>query len=221
MKSFHVAALAAILLLGGASSASAEITLLAEWLIRAEPVTTLTSVRSTWTITLINLLIGVKVAEIDCVGVFDGTVGPSGEAEITEVLDTLGNKVGLELVGISLNCESLLGNSTFGCNVNELAEVWVKNLPWHSLLILWESGAFLEQLQGSPGYHVICVITGSENLCVGETSRTMTNEANDVHWIFEEITLPEAACNKVGKGMWVGEGLMETLNGETLAVSSV
>jgi hypothetical protein len=225
MKKHHILGLAFLAIFAFsavlAATASAETTLLAEWLIKAEPVLTLTSTKTVGNITLINLVLGVRTAEIFCEGSFIGTVGPNGEGEITEVLDKLGNKIGLELVGTSISCESLLGNSTFGCNANELAEVWVDNLPWHSNLFLMENAAFLNQLQGSPGYHVICVTTKVENLCVGETFTQMTNEANDVRGVFEEGTLPEAACNKIGKGMLIGEGLVETLNGETLAVSSV
>jgi hypothetical protein len=225
MKKHHILGLAFLAIFAFsavlAATASAETTLLAEWEIKAAPVMTLTSVKTTGTITLINLLVGVKVAEIFCEGAFVGSVGANGEGEVTEVLDKAGNKIGMELVGTSLSCESLLGNSSFGCNAAELAEVWTDNLPWHSLLFLMEDGTFLNQLQGSPGYHVLCVTTKVENLCVGETFTKMTNEPTDVRGEFEESTLPEASCNKIGKGMLIGSGLVETLNGETLAVSSV
>src|ERR1700735_1495905 len=65
------------------ATASAETTLLAEWLISGSPVTTLTSTEDTGKILLGDAKIGIKM---ECEPVWDGSVGANGEVETTELL---------------------------------------------------------------------------------------------------------------------------------------
>jgi hypothetical protein len=210
------------------ASASAEITLLAEWLVNGVGVTTLTSVETLLVepteFLLVTLVLGIEAVDIDCSGRFVGTVGPNGEDEITELLDLAGvNKISNNLVGTGLDCLLLNTIGGSGCNVNELVEFWPDNLPWHTNLFLMESGAFLDHIFGGgteptePGYHVICATTGTENLCLGLSSTTMTNVAGGVLGKFD-ATSEKAKCT-TGEGDLTAEGVTKTLTG-TLTVSS-
>jgi hypothetical protein len=207
-----------------ASSASAEVTLLAEWLINAQPVATLTSVETVLLgateLLLVTLVLGVEAVDIDCSGIFVGSVGPNGEDEITEVQNLSKERLGENLVGLSVSCEVLSAVSQ--CHAGELAELWPDNLPWHTNLFLMESGAFLDHLFGNgtaePGYHVLCVTSGAENLCTGLTSTTMTNGVSGVIGKFD-ATSEHASCT-TGEGDLTGEGETKTLTGAVLAVSS-
>jgi hypothetical protein len=208
-----------------ASLASAETTLLAEWLANGAPITTELSVVTTGLINLSTLVLGLNGVEVDCEGSFDGFVGPNGTDLITEVLNALGEAIGQNLVGLSLSCEvkSEINNECDG--VGKLAELWVDNLPWNTNLELMESGAFLDHIfvagatenSLEPGYHVFCPVKNKENLCTGLTSSTITNGATSVLGVFD-ATSEKATCT-TGTGDLIGEGLTVLLEG-TLTVSS-
>src|ERR1700722_14966934 len=84
-----------------ASLASAETTLLAEWLSAGASIGAAVASKSTGTITLEDTKLGIGVL---CTGSFDGTVGPHGAATVTEVLNAGGTKI--ELAGTLLTCEA-------------------------------------------------------------------------------------------------------------------
>jgi hypothetical protein len=212
MKKFQVLLLALMAVFAFsaivAGSASAEITLLAEWLFNGAILTSLLPVTTTGTLLFSTLVLGVKAVEIECSGSFDGSVGPNGEDEVTEVLDAAGVAVGQNLVGHAISCTVLVGAGGSNCDPGELAELWVDNLPWLTQLELMESGAILDVFLGEPGYHVFCTVLGGENLCTGLTSTTMTNGATDVLGAFD-ATSEKATCTLGGAGAGdiIGEGL--------------
>jgi hypothetical protein len=220
MKKINVFGLALVAMLVfsafAAMSASAEITLLASWLIDGAEVLTLTSVETTGEITLVNKNF-LGTVEVLCNGSFDGTVGPNGEDEITEVLDLAGVKIGS---GSALTAPSL--DCTGDAVCSGLVEVWPDNLPWLSNLFLMEDGTILDHLfagtGGLPGYDVKCISPNVDNLCEALATTLMTNGVSDVTGKF--ILGSEVAPCTLGTGELVGEGLTMTLNGKVLAVSS-
>jgi hypothetical protein len=241
MKKIHLLGFALVAMLAfsafAAVSASAEITLLAEWLINGVGVVTLTSVETKGSLELTDTATAFGSATSLCPdtgeGAFDGTVGPNGEDEITEVLTAAGLAVGTDvagtLTGTGLKC---LGVKI--CAAEADAEVFVANLPWHTLLFLMESGAMLDRIFGSgagkePGYELVCLIGGIPvtDLCEGPTSSTMENMlsvdglTNDLLGNFDATSEP-ASCSlgNATSGKILGEGLLSTLDGSVLTVSS-
>jgi hypothetical protein len=201
-----------------AGAASAETTLLAEWLVSGVGVTALTSVETSGEVLVATLVLGVEAVDILCSGIFDGSVGPSGEDEITAVLTLSGVEVGKELVGTPLSCTVDTSVGKECGEVGGLAEIWVDGLPWHGLLVLMESGEFLGLGLGTtPGYHVLCS-NGKENLCNGPTSALLSNTTGGVLGVFSAATSQSVPCT-TGTGDQVGEGITASL-GTTLTVSS-
>jgi hypothetical protein len=108
--------------------------------------------------------------------------------------------------------------------VGGLAELWVDNLPWLTLLVLMEPGGiFLDWFEtgtgGLPGYHFLCS-NGKENLCSGLTSATLTNVAGGVMSVFD-ATAESFSCT-IGTGETKGEGgITKDLEVGTLSISSI
>jgi hypothetical protein len=146
-----IALFAAVLLFSiiTATSASAEVTLLAEWLIDGAAVTALTSVDDTMQ------SLGSDIAPADgttCVWTIDGTVGPNGEREDTEFLNGAG-------VPFTLSAPALC-KSDKGCEESATdIEVSPENLPWHTLVYLSEAGQF-RYLVEKGSYSSSCLILG-------------------------------------------------------------
>ena len=219
MKKIQLFGLAMVAMLAfgafAAMSASAETTLLAEWLVNGAAITTLTSVETTGSVELINKTF-LGTAKVLCEGAFDGSVGPNGEGEITEALQG-GVSQGAVLVAPAIDC-------TGDAVCSGLVEVWAENLPWLSRLVLMEDGTILnEWFEGTPAgtkpaYDEFCSNVGINNLCEGLSTTVMKNLASDVESTFilgSEVT----TCN-LGTGETAGSGLTATLNGTTVAVSS-
>jgi hypothetical protein len=210
------------------ASASAETTLLAEWLFNGAAVTALLSVETSGNLNLSTLVLGIDAVEILCEGIFDGSVGPNGEDEITAVLTTPGKEEVSKtaLSGVFINCTTQAGSATEECGkTGALAEVWPLNLPWHTNLFLMESGTFLDSLFAGtgettqPGYEVRCVSGGkAENTCRGNTSSTITNGTTDVMGAFDS-TSEKVKCT-TGEGDLIGTGLTADTSEGTLSVSS-
>jgi hypothetical protein len=165
-----------------AGAASAETTLLAEWLIAGAQVLTLTSIETTGELLLTTKVLGIAGAAILCSGIFDGTVGPNGEDEVTELLNLSHELIGSELVGLSLKC-TVQASTVKECGeVGAEAELWTDELPWHTLLVLKEpftsTGTFLDWFLNG-GYHVLCLAGKKlENLCSKTLSSALvTNSA--------------------------------------------
>jgi hypothetical protein len=219
MKKLQLFGLAMVAMLAfsafAAVSASAETTLLAEWLIGGAAVPTLTSVETTGTIELVNKNF-LGTAKVLCEGAFDGSVGPNGEDEITEVLQA-GVSQGAVLVAPAIDC-------TGDAVCSGLVEVWAENLPWLSRLVLMENGTILDELyEGTPAgtkpaYDVFCSNVGINNLCEGLATTVQENLATDVKGTF--VVGSDIATCSLGNGETGGEGLTATLNAAVLAVSS-
>jgi hypothetical protein len=209
-----------------AVSASAEVTLLAEWLINNVGVVTLTSVETTGKLLLTDLKAFGLTAGIDCVGAAVGSVGPSGEDEVTEVLNSAGEKTGTPLSGIPLHCTADTGSA---CEATTDIEVWPINLPGLSLAYLTEAGAFLDLGRTEAGtkvggYEVLCLV-GTVNVtdeCTQASgTATLTNEATDVLGTANEQNTGNCTVSKELSGDAEGSGLTVTLvAGQALAISS-
>jgi hypothetical protein len=129
------------------------------WLDNGSDVLELTSTDQEGGITLENVLNG---AAILCEGIFDGSVGPEGESEITSVLllsgtllpslDETGATGGWSCTGVNL------------CSTG--SEEWPLNLPWHMNLVE-DEGVFYDELLTAAGYFILCLtILGTvEELC--------------------------------------------------------
>lgn len=178
---------------------------------------------------LLTVLTILGNVEVNCTGQFMGTVGPGTNDKITSVLGPTGLEIGTNLTGNALNCT--VENQGI-CNLNELASLWVDNLPWTSTVELMAGVAppaeFLDLIKAGgagkePGYEVQC--NGITNLCEGKVSAGLENNAasKDVTSIFNEaapISTEKAEKCETGSGDIFGEGLTFLENGETLTVSS-
>jgi hypothetical protein len=147
---FAVSAVGAVLV----ASASAEVTLLAEWLINGAAIAAGTTVESetTGALLLEDNKTPFGAAAVLCSAILDGTLGPNGEDLVTAVLNLAKELIGSELVGLALECEGEKLCST-------PALVWPDKLPWPTLLFLMENGEFLDLVEGA-GYHNECTVLG-------------------------------------------------------------
>jgi hypothetical protein len=218
MALFAVLAFSAV----ATTSATAEITLLAEWLLEGVPVLTLTSVTTVGLLALSTLVLGINGVEVHCEGIFLGTVGPNGEDETTELLNASEELISnTPLVGLSLSCTVIFVVGNECTAVGTLAELWPLHMPGHTLLELMENGTILDHsisgANGFLGYEVRC-LNGKENECSGLTSATMSNSENTVTSLFD-ATSEKVSCT-IGEGDITGEGLIKDLVAGSLTVSS-
>jgi hypothetical protein len=192
-----------------------------QWLVGGATVTTLTSTTTTGKLILVSETFG--TAKIECKGVVDGSVGPAGEDEVTELLSAGGTKIpnsgetGFLTTGTGLDCITL--NSSIACGATgSLAEVWPVNLPWLSQLEL-EGAVFVDDVFGTPepGYDVICEKTGTSNECTGLALFTLTNVAGGVEGLNVASQLQKCT---IGTSFLEEGGTIATLTG-TLSVSDV
>jgi hypothetical protein len=148
MKKLHVAMLSLVALVAFSAlvgTASAETTLLAEWLLNGAGVTTLTSTEGTGKLILEDAKIGLAM---ECEGTLDGSVGANGEDEITEVL----------VAGVAITLpNTIVCKGIGGCGAP--AEASPEHLPWHTLLYLTEAGGFRDEIV-SATYWSMCTILG-------------------------------------------------------------
>ncbi len=228
MKKVHVVLMALVAVLAfsaaAAGSASAEVTLLAEWLVKGVGIAEGASVEA---LTGESLTLGhLGLAEVRCSGFFDGLLLANGLDTVESVLNLAGELVGEKLTGLAVICESI---ST--CEKTSDVEVWPVNLPWLTIMYLMESGTYLDLFYKEnglqPGFTVLCLVLGIEidEECTGETSAILENGATDVIGTFSIADLEaeklEATCKgEAQKGFQTGSGLTELVSGETLAVSS-
>jgi hypothetical protein len=202
-----------------AATASAEATLLAEWLINGAGVTTLTSTTSMLgKILLEDTAAG---AGVECEGEFIGSVGPNGEDETTKVF----TKGGVE---VTLAAPLTLANGctiTKGCEAAAGVEVAPEGLPWHTLLYLDETtGKFLDNV-AKAAYSVKCRIIF-----------TVTDECTVTNGAFEVLASaggaeavgkvePNATCTfaggKTGEEEFKGVNNLLDLVGNAVIPSSV
>lgn len=136
-----------------AATASAEATLLAEWLIKGSAVTTLTPTMTEGTTLMEDKTFG---DSIECHREYDGSVGDNGEDEVTRILSLMGEEVTLTkpLTVASGDCKIVSG-----CNSADAVEWDPLLLPWHTLMFLDASGEYLDIIFKA-GYEVTCTILG-------------------------------------------------------------
>jgi hypothetical protein len=205
-------------------SASAETTLLAEWLVNGKAITAGTAFEALTGETLTMGHLG--LAKVKCSWFFDGLVEADGKDLIESVLNLAGELLGEKLVGLAVSCESIET-----CEKTADINIWPVNLPWATNLYLMENGEFLDLFsnggKGNLGFTVECLVLGIsiDEECTAETSVLMTNLATDVEGEFNlaELTTEklEGTCKGEAQvGYQEGVGLTSLVNGEVLSVSS-
>jgi hypothetical protein len=226
MRKLHLfgVALAAILVVGvmTAASASALEFLLAEWLVNGNPITTELSVVTEGELLLEETVLGIKIDAL-CSGKLVGTIGPTGADLITELQNLVGTKIGVELVEPGIEC----------VNDSNCPEplAWADKLPWVTELELMEDagGPFFADLFLAVGYHIVCMGSGTSDLCESAVSAAkVTNEAGGVldaefSEPFTELAgLELGNCATAGAKSAIVEGLgtVKLLEAGTLTVSS-
>jgi hypothetical protein len=200
-----------------ADSASAAVTLLAEWLVEGKPVLTLTSVIIAGEVLLEDTS---NKTGITCSRELAGSVGPSGEAEVTAVQNLTGIAVG-ELGGSLLPCKSETICENSGTDV--LAAP--RGLPWHTLAYLEEATKLFRYLLFSAGYDVECLVLGIKIVdeCTStNASDELVNNATSVEAV--GALTPLGTCSIGGAGTEnienVGTNSTLTLTGQAVFISS-
>jgi hypothetical protein len=199
------------------TGASAETTLLAEWLLEGKPVTanTATVIEGEW------LYEDMKTAtDILCSFKFVGTIGPNGVDSITLLED-------LEAKDNSLNCIITAKGACEEAN-GTLITVIPVNLPWATKLILMENGEFLDEIfssgAGNPGTLIECKALGIkvDDTCTGATQTQEKNVTGGVESIFNEseAITPAGNCTIGGTGANLTVGKGTTTSPASLTVSS-
>jgi hypothetical protein len=228
MKKLHVVLMALVAVFAFsavvAGSASAEVTLLAEWLVKGTGVAGGANFEA---VSGEELTVGhLGLAEVTCKGFFDGLVEANGFGVVESVLNAAKELTsGTALTGLGLVCEPLVT-----CEKTADIELWAVHLPWLTVTYLMEDETFLTLFYKEnglqPGFVVKCLVLGVEidEECSGETSALDTNEAADVLGKFTPAELEteklEATCKgEAQKGFQTGSGLTELVNKEVLAVS--
>jgi hypothetical protein len=218
MKKIQILGLALFAVFAFGAIAAASAFAAPEWLINGAAVTELTSVETKGSLNLTDTKTALGSVTVKCEGTLDGSVGPAGGDEITEVLNTAG--VAIKLGGTALLCTSSQCSGT--------PEVWPENLPWQTQLELVGTvirDHIFTSTGGAPGYTSLCtIILPIEDTCTGLTSSLIENMGTespaDVLGIFNaESEKGNCSLGGTGTGVITGDGLITTLNGLALAVS--
>ncbi len=241
MRRIHILGLALFAVLAfGATVASSAFAEPGEWLFNGATFNATLNVETAGLLTLVRLVSETNPAvltEIDCEGIFDGTItqlgaGVKGTDTITALLNTLKeliNELG-EAPELELNCLVTFDSGALtDCKENTLAQLWPDNIslpngPWLTeLLELEANGLVLDHLFGGlgelgkePGYEVRCeslIGVFGEELCEGPTTFDLTNGAETVNSIANLTESPEVHCifagtNEEKVAGLVGEGLL-------------
>jgi hypothetical protein len=211
-----------------AASASAEVTLLAEWLVNGATIATLASKTTGEILLEDSKVLGVKV-DILCSAILDGTILANGESEITEVLSLTGVLITkTPLTGETLSCENKENCGGTGA----LASVYPLNLPWVDLLYLRENGQIwddvtskaAEKAAAGPGYEVECTILGTKitDECTTPAGLTEFQIINNTAAEANGPSAPNGNCTAGGAGAGINEAFDAPITVETgtLTVSS-
>jgi hypothetical protein len=211
-----------------------ETTLLAEWLANGSAVVAALAFEMTNETLLEDTTTAVGKVAVLCSYILDGTVDSNGEGSVEKVLNLAKEEIGV------LGSLSLLGTGSgsdcvtvTGCAEGSAAspiEVWVKGLPWATLLFLEEAqnGTFAELITGE-GYELLCLVIGinAEDSCESAGSEFMVlNDpvSGGASIPPGEAGLPLAKCTQSGKETGVFEtdasAAITLTNGELLTVSS-
>ncbi len=188
---------------------------LAQWLISGARLTAEHLSDSVGELLLENVLLG---AQLQCSGLFEGTVGPES-ADLTTMVYNLEGKLTEELTG-----EAILCTNQKTC---EKAEAWPVNLPWTTELELDTTEEKFFELSkgtnGEPGYHVSCTVLGVkvEELC--ELAAGAVLEVKNVSGGVEAVGRPEpngpCGSNSEENALFFQVGNLTTSPDGTLTVS--
>jgi hypothetical protein len=197
--------------------ASAETTLLAEWLVEGKPVTANTSFVSEGELLFEDMT---TATDILCSFKFVGTIGPNGVDSITLLQD-------LEAKDNALNCIITAKGACEEAN-GTLITLAPVDLPWATLLILMENGEFLDEIAssgaGNPGYLIECKALGIkvDDTCTGATQTQEKNVAGGVEDIFNEseAITPAGNCTIGGEKANLTLGSGHSTSPAGLTVSS-
>jgi hypothetical protein len=210
------------------SSASAEITLLAEWLKNGTALTTNLAAIGKGSVELEDSKTPIGAAVVKCEGgSAEGTGGPNGVGEVTKVLNAAGKEVEAGLKGEAFLCKGVKG-----CEADATeTEVWPLSLPVLVSLFLLESTSepftVLAYTPGAKnlGLEIKCLALSVliEDTCSAEDSNgNALNVAGGVEGM--GTSFPGLSCTQGGAGSGfataVAGNLASWANGETLTMSS-
>jgi hypothetical protein len=184
-----ISALLAVSALGAVvtASASAETTLLAEWLVGGAAIAVGVE-EATTTEAEITIEDTAAMIAVLCTMILDGNVQSNGLDLINKILHLNGEEVtelggALPLTGTSdtgPDCVTV-ENCALGTEASPI-KVWPLGLPWHTLLYLSESGAFLDRISKengtTAGYELECLVAG---IAVTDTCESAGNESTVVN----------------------------------------
>ncbi len=226
--------------MGVASSATAAVVfLLAQWLRNGVGITEtlLALIEGEQLFENKNAPVIKKPASITCSWKYDGTVGPDGADEITELLILVAEELvsATPLTGKFLTCTKGTGDEV--CETG--SKVWAVNLSVLTLLVLWEEGGvsgFADLLTphtggGNPGWYIECktaLVTLSEECTTPELVAEQVNVAGGVESVYSEAftllmegKLMLCTGNNEETGVITGSGIVTSLpGGGTLTASS-
>jgi hypothetical protein len=224
MRKFHLFGVALVAVFAfcavGATAAFAE----QEWVVDGNPVAANEVVNSE---TEGKLVLGTLESaggnvlnEIECEGIFDGTLESAGKDTITKLLNTAMEEISLSTKALSCTVTFDAGAST-DCKKGTTASVWPENLPWSTQIELMAT-ITLDKIFGAagkePAYEVLCVTNffgiEAEDLCIGNTSTQITEDTtttpHSVIGAFDwksPISSEEGKCETTGSPAFlVGSG---------------
>jgi hypothetical protein len=191
MKKLHVVTLSLVALFAFSAvvaNASAETTLLAEWLVGGAAVAALTVTEGTGKLLFEDDKIKLTM---ECEGITDGSVGANGEGEVTEIL----------VSGAVVNlAKPIVCIPIGGCEAAGPTEAAPEDLPWHTLLYLTGVGLFRNAVF-SATYWTMCRVLG----VLVEEECTITNGTYEVLNVTAGVegmkeTEPLGTCTTGGAG---------------------
>jgi hypothetical protein len=196
-----------------ASLASAETTLLAEWLLNGAAIATTVATAGSEELIFEDNKAGLGVT---CSRILDGNVSGDGKDEVTAVLTLAG-------VPVSLAAPMLCKSHKFCEESATDIEAALENLPFKTQLELTEAGAFRD-IVTSATYFTSCLVLGikvSEECTIVNGSYEVKNVAGGIEAV-GKVT-PNGTCTTGGAN--TGEltfvpGNLLTATGGTLSVSS-
>lgn len=161
-----------------------------EWLFNGSPigagVELATNTEGTLTLNVLTGNGAVLINEIDCSGLFEGTVGAAGVDLVFDLFSLTGTLI-QELPGTSLTCETLFDEGACSNAAGAESLLWVDELSlalgltWESLIEL-DGTTFLDHFH-HVAFELKCLLLNGltlESLCEGVTSGTLTNVAPNV-----------------------------------------
>lgn len=214
------------------NSASAEVTLLALWLVGGAEATVQSSTTEGELLLEDTETIAGKAAMI-CTGILDGTIGPDGESAITEILNLKGGKIELGLLALLGTGAGSDCRTETGCAEGTAAspiEIYPLGLPWKDLLFLMENGQILDLFFATEiGYEILCLILGinAEDRCSASDEEILVENnatTGDAFTPVKSKVTPNVTCTQSGgKATGIEETETEsimTASGGLVTVSS-